>query len=299
LSVPEDFELARKIYDTIYDKVISLGGSTTGEHGDGRIRSGLLKKLYGDDIFNIFRQIKDTLDPDITFSSDSGLDVIDFTENIDYKKLESYCAACGKCNGYCPAYDIFRREDFSPRGWLRILNHSKKSNLSNKEIDKYLTFCLNCKNCATVCPAGVDIAGEILKHRSDSPSIIAKTVATFSDNKTLLNLSLKTGDVFRPLTKRLDNIPEPASKNLRQRFKKRISDTGEVAFFHGCADNLFRSNVGEAVFKVFDFLGIDIAIPEQKCCGLPYEIYGLRDNLIKKAKYNIDHLNKFNAVITG
>ncbi|MCP4704943.1 MAG: FAD-binding oxidoreductase, partial [candidate division Zixibacteria bacterium] len=47
LSVPEDFELARKIYDTIYDKVISLGGSTTGEHGDGRIRSGLLKKLYG------------------------------------------------------------------------------------------------------------------------------------------------------------------------------------------------------------------------------------------------------------
>ncbi len=296
INDPSDLKLAREIYEKVYDEVISIGGSTTGEHGDGRVRSGLLKKLYGEETFNIFRQIKDTLDPQNIFSPDSSLDVIDFTEDIDYEKLKSYCAACGKCNGYCPAYDIFRREDFSPRGWLRILNQSDSS---RKEIDKHLSFCLNCKNCTKVCPAGVDIADEIIKYRSGKPSMISKTAAKFADNEALLNLSLKIGGAVMPILNRIDGFPEPAQKSLRQRFQKRISKTGDIAFFHGCADNLFKSNVGEAVFKVFDYLGINVSLPEQKCCGLPYEVYGLKDNLINKAKYNIEHLSNFSNVITG
>lgn len=296
ISDPAELKLARDIYNKVYDKVISLGGSTTAEHGDGRLRSGLLKKLYGEEIFNIFRQIKETLDPDNLFSPYSSLEVFDFIENIDYKKLESYCAACGKCNGYCPAFDIFRREDFSPRGWLRILNQSDNS---RKEIDKFLSYCLNCKNCTTVCPALVDIADEIMKHRSEKPSLISKTIAKFADNEAIFGLSLKLGRVIAPITKKFIDSPIPSSKSLRQRFQNRISKTGDVAFFHGCADNLFESNVGEAVFKVFDNLGIEISMPEQKCCGLPYEVYGLKKNLVEKAKFNIKSLNKFSTIITG
>ncbi len=291
-----ELELAREIYEKVYNEVISIGGSTTGEHGDGRIRSGLLKRLYGEEIFNIFRQIKDTLDPQNIFSPDSSLALIDFTKDIDYEKLKSYCAACGKCNGYCPAHDIFRREDYSPRGWLRILN---QSGASAKDIDNHLSFCLNCKSCATVCPAGVDIADEIMQFRSQKPSIISKTAARFADNETILNLSLKIGAAVGPLFGQYNRFPEPAQKSLRQRFKERISKTGDVAFFHGCADNLFKSNVGDAVFRVFDYLGINISLPEQKCCGLPYEVYGLKDNLIKKARYNIERLADFDTVITG
>ncbi len=296
ISEASELKLAREIYDKVYDEVISIGGSTTGEHGDGRIRSGLLQKLYGEEIYNIFRQIKDILDPDNIFSPDSSLDVIDFSIDIDYEKLKSYCAACGKCNGYCPAYDIFRREDFSPRGWLRILNQSDSS---QKEKDKYLSFCLNCKNCATVCPAGVDIADEIMQYRSGHPSIVSKAAAKFSDNESLLSISLKLGRIFEPVVGKFRDMPKPASKSLRRRRSERIAKTGDVAFFHGCADNLFQSKVGEAVFKVFDFLGINVSIPEQKCCGLPYEVYGLKDNLVEKAKYNIDTLGNFNTVITG
>ncbi len=315
LNKNDEFELARQLYDTVYDKVISIGGSTTAEHADGRLRASLLRKLYGDQIFDIFKQLKKLLDPDNILSPDSELSEVPFTHNIDYEKIKLYCAACGKCNGYCPAYDIFRREDFSPRGWLRILNQSGES---RKNLDRFLSFCLNCKNCATVCPAGVDIASEIIKYRSQKPSAVSTTAVELTDSDIFLNLSLRIGKLFEPIMKssagksmasifggglfgfdKSIQFPTIAKKSLRNRYPENIASTGNVALFHGCADNLLQSNVGDAVFKLFDYLGINLSMPEQKCCGLPQEVYGHQDNLIEKARYNIDHLKHFDAVITG
>lgn len=315
LNDSDDLDLAQWIYKDVYDKVISIGGSTTAEHADGRLRASVLKKLYGEELFAVFKGIKETLDPDNIFSPDSILSEVPFTEKIDYEKIKSYCAACGKCNGYCPVYDLFRREDFSPRGWLRILNQSGES---RRKLDKYLSYCLNCKNCTNVCPAGVDIASEIINYRSIKPSIISKTVIGFADTEPLFNLSLKLGRIAEPLLKspygsmlialtgkksfgfdRSVSFPAIAGKPLRKRFTERISDFGEVALFHGCADNLLESNVGEAIFEVFDHLGIKVLIPEQKCCGLPQEVYGHRENLIEKARFNIDRLIRFDSIITG
>lgn len=310
-----DFELARKLYDEIYGKVIALGGSTTAEHADGHLRAGLVRKLYGDEIYDIFLKIKSCLDPDGLLSPGSILSERHFTENIDYEKIKSYCAACGKCNGYCPAYDYFRREDLSPRGWLRILN---QSDASRRKKDDYLKYCLNCKNCTTVCPAGVDIAGEIMKYRAEKTSPVSRAIAAAADNNTLLGLMLRLGRLFEPVAesalgkglmavvgkKRFGfdktlRLPKIAGIPLRKKYKDRTAASGRVGLFYGCADNLLESGFGEAFFKVCNHLGIDVKIPEQKCCGLPYEIYGLRDNLIDKAGFNIDRLLNFDAIVTG
>ena len=40
-------------------------------------------------------------------------------------------------------------------------------------------------------------------------------------------------------------------------------------------------------------------MPKQKCCGLPQEVYGHHDNLIAKAKFNIDALRRFDAVVVS
>ena len=315
LNDPDDLKLATELYDKIYDKVIKIGGSTTAEHADGRLRAPLLRKLYGDEIYEIFRSIKHILDPDNILSPGVILSDDPFSKNIDYEKIKSYCAACGKCNGYCPAYDIFRREDFSPRGWLRMINQSGES---RRQLQKYLSFCLNCKNCATVCPAGVDIASEIMKYRSISPSLLSRSVVPFTDIESFLSLSLKLGRLAAPLMESKSgkkligalgkipfgfdseiNFPPIAKVKLRKRYPDRIADRGDVALFHGCADNLLESSVGDSIFKVFDKLGLKVYMPEQKCCGLPYEVYGHKDNLIKKAKFNIANLENFRAIITG
>lgn len=52
-----------KIMDEYHQLVIRLGGSTTGEHGDGRLRAPYLRQLYGDDVYELFRAVKKIFDP--------------------------------------------------------------------------------------------------------------------------------------------------------------------------------------------------------------------------------------------
>lgn len=52
-----------KLMDEYYDLVISLGGTTTGEHGDGRLRTPYLEKLYGPEVVTLFEKTKKIFDP--------------------------------------------------------------------------------------------------------------------------------------------------------------------------------------------------------------------------------------------
>ncbi len=53
---------------TIFSEVsaaqIELGGTTTGEHGDGRLRAPVVERLYGTEITDLFRAVKHAFDPD-------------------------------------------------------------------------------------------------------------------------------------------------------------------------------------------------------------------------------------------
>lgn len=52
-----------KLMDEFYAMVIALGGSTSGEHNDGRLRGSYLKELYGGEMYHIFEQVKKIFDP--------------------------------------------------------------------------------------------------------------------------------------------------------------------------------------------------------------------------------------------
>jgi FAD/FMN-containing dehydrogenase len=52
-----------RLLDEYYDLVIKLGGSTSGEHNDGRLRGPYLEKLYGADVYDLFVKVKQVFDP--------------------------------------------------------------------------------------------------------------------------------------------------------------------------------------------------------------------------------------------
>lgn len=52
-----------EVADKIYDLVIGYGGSITAEHNDGLIRSPYLKKMYGNQIYGLFEEVKRIFDP--------------------------------------------------------------------------------------------------------------------------------------------------------------------------------------------------------------------------------------------
>lgn len=63
LSKVGDRQLVFKIMDEYYQMVIGLGGSTSGEHNDGRLRAPYLAQLYGNDVYELFKKVKKIFDP--------------------------------------------------------------------------------------------------------------------------------------------------------------------------------------------------------------------------------------------
>lgn len=51
------------LLDEVTDTIIRLGGTPSGEHGDGRLRAGLLARVYGGEIVALFAAIKCAADP--------------------------------------------------------------------------------------------------------------------------------------------------------------------------------------------------------------------------------------------
>ena len=52
------------IFDEVSLELLALGGTPSGEHGDGRLRSGLMERLYGAEVLALFRAVKLAFDPD-------------------------------------------------------------------------------------------------------------------------------------------------------------------------------------------------------------------------------------------
>lgn len=75
LSQLGDRQKLFRLLDEYHQLVISLGGSTTGEHGDGRLRGPYLKQLYGEEIYTLLRQVKKIFDPHATMNPGVKIDV--------------------------------------------------------------------------------------------------------------------------------------------------------------------------------------------------------------------------------
>lgn len=63
LSQLGDRQKVFKIMDEYYTMVLKLGGSTAGEHNDGRLRAPYLPQVYGPEIYKLFEAVKKIFDP--------------------------------------------------------------------------------------------------------------------------------------------------------------------------------------------------------------------------------------------
>ena len=51
------------LYDDVAALLTSLGGTPSGEHGDGRLRAGLIERVFGAEVMEMFRAVKRAYDP--------------------------------------------------------------------------------------------------------------------------------------------------------------------------------------------------------------------------------------------
>ena len=159
-----DFE---KAIEFLYKEIIlPAGGTLTGEHGIGKIKTPYLELEHGSEIIDIMIKIKELFDPNrilnpgigkgekqpIRKSRESRL-----LKNLNGKLLSLKCMRCGFCIATCPSRIHYLLEAYSPRGRLSILNGLVYGDLTlTEEISNILNTCTLCALCYTTCPAGIE-----------------------------------------------------------------------------------------------------------------------------------------------
>jgi FAD/FMN-containing dehydrogenase len=68
LTKPEVRQVILELSPKVYDLVLKYGGSTTGEHNDGIIRTPYLAKMFGTKMVELFRETKTIFDPQNIFN---------------------------------------------------------------------------------------------------------------------------------------------------------------------------------------------------------------------------------------
>src|SRR5580693_2845461 len=72
------------IANDVADLVLEFGGALSGEHGDGLVRSPFMKKMFGPVLYEAFRTIKRTFDPQGILNPGKIVDCQPLTENLRY-----------------------------------------------------------------------------------------------------------------------------------------------------------------------------------------------------------------------
>ena len=175
--------------NAVADLVLEFGGALSGEHGDGLVRGPFMRKMFGDTLYEVFREIKRTFDPQGIFNPGKIVDSPPLTSNLrfgagyhtanpatffDYSEFGGLGGAVEMCSGLgvcrkklagtmCPSYMATREEKDSTRGRANTLRLAMagrlgEAGLGDDGVYQVLDLCLECRACKAECPVGVDVA---------------------------------------------------------------------------------------------------------------------------------------------
>lgn len=90
------------------------------------------------------------------------------TEPLFTPELLDRCISCGFCLPACPTYALTGDETSSPRGRINLMRAVEEGRLplDDPTVQEESSFCLGCRACEPVCPAGVEY-GALLEEWRD------------------------------------------------------------------------------------------------------------------------------------
>ena len=159
-------------------------GSLSGEHGDGRLRGEFIPLMYGEQAYELMRQLKCCWDPDGLMNMGKIVDTPPMDECLRYEAGQKYEAEkwmdCGECRelmldieqcngaadcrkstiiggGMCPVYKATKDETMTTRARANVLREVMTRGGDEKLIERVMDSCLACKACKRECPSNVDM----------------------------------------------------------------------------------------------------------------------------------------------
>jgi len=195
LKLHSDKQKMLAIANDTADLIKLYGGTMSAKHGDGIIRSHFIKKLLGEEMYQLIVQTKQQFDPDNIFNPHKIIDAYPIdqelrtdhvvTQNIntylDWTPSNGIMAAVEGCNGagvcrksagngvMCPSYMVTLEEQHSTRGRANtirqmVTEHGFEKGIIHPNVKEIFNLCLSCKGCRSECPANVDMTRLKIEH---------------------------------------------------------------------------------------------------------------------------------------
>jgi len=230
---PRDLRRMEAVAEEFVDLVMDLGGSLSGEHGDGRLRTPYLRRAYGP-LVDVFREVKELFDPAGLLNP--GIIVHDgsygLTDDLRYgeryrradtatpldtevwqREIEK-CHGCGACRDYCPVAVETGDEAATARAKGNLLRAVISGRIDpglmvTDGFKQIMDLCVNCRLCHSECPTAIDIPGM---------AIMAKEVYVRARGKRLPDRILTAG---APLLRLGSSVAPLANWVLKSRLLRR------------------------------------------------------------------------------
>ncbi len=202
LKDPKEYATFQSVMEEIVPLVRRYRGSLSGEHGDGRLRAPLLRRMFPPEMLAWMGEVKAAFDPAGLFNPGKIVDPAPLTEGLrwtpasrtpefptvfDWSRTAGFVRAAEACNGVglcrqgpgrgamCPTYMATGEESHTTRARANVLRQlltaeDPERAWTDPDLAAVLDTCISCKACATECPSSVDLArmkAEVLQMRHD------------------------------------------------------------------------------------------------------------------------------------
>ncbi|NUS02295.1 MAG: FAD-binding oxidoreductase, partial [Nonomuraea sp.] len=212
--------------EDMVEAVLGRGGTLKAEHGTGRVMAPFVRRQYGDELYEVMREVKrlcdpaGTLNPGVVLTDDPQAHLRDLKTVLPVEPEVDRCVECGYCEPVCPSRDltttprqriVLRRELAAAQA---AGDHALVKELEAEYAYDAVDTCAVDGMCATACPVLINTGDLTKRLRADRHGRAARagwnSAARHWDGVTrAMNLALDTAAATPPA------LPEAASRAAR------------------------------------------------------------------------------------
>ncbi|MFE5141407.1 FAD-binding and (Fe-S)-binding domain-containing protein [Streptomyces fagopyri] len=172
--------------DDMVDLVLAAEGTLKAEHGTGRAMAPFVRRQYGDELYDVMRELKRLCDPAAVLNP--GV-VLDDDPAAHLRRLKSVpavdpaldaCVECGYCEPVCPTADVTT----TPRQRIALLREialaaaagddERRRELEDDYAYAAVDSCAADSLCVTACPVTIDTGAVMKRLRGERHSPLAQ-----------------------------------------------------------------------------------------------------------------------------
>jgi FAD/FMN-containing dehydrogenase/Fe-S oxidoreductase len=313
LRQPEQVAALWDIAEQIHSLAVELGGTISTQHGTGLARTPWVARQFGP-LYPVLSQVKSIFDPRGVFNPGK---IVEDASSPVARSLRSppgetvawslrwadpgvaievlQCNGCGHCRTelpgqrMCPVFRATRAEAASPRAKANLLRYLLRAgaegrSLASEEVREVADLCVNCRMCASECPAHVNIPKLMIEakianvaqqglRRGDWLFAQLESLVQWGSTFSLFtNLALGSRTLRWVMSRlfglstvrRLPRFALRTFMSLAERrgwTRKPRGNRPCVAYFADLYANYIDPQVGEAAVRVLQHNGFDVYVP--------------------------------------